>query len=75
MEVYNMHSSVAYKQHKISGKKKDDNFTEDSSMYAHGDEFTNAANINSNRLDLNLDGIGSISDEEDPANWFIYLEI
>ena len=47
-----------------SGKKKDDNFTEDSSVYVHGDEYTNAANINSNRHDINFDGMDALSDDE-----------
>lgn len=38
--------------------KKDEAYSdEDSSIYAHGDEFTNANNINSNRHDINFEGI------------------
>ena len=48
-----------------SGKKKDDNFTEDSSIYVHGDEYTNANNVNSNRHDINFDGIDALSDDGD----------
>lgn len=47
-----------------SGKKKDDNFTEDSSVYVHGDEYTNAANVNSNRHDINFDGMEALSDDD-----------
>lgn len=50
--------------HKSSGKRKDDNFTEDSSVYVNGDEYTNANNINSNRHEINFDGIEALSDED-----------
>lgn len=45
-----------------SAKKKQDNFTEDS--YVHGDEYTNAANIISNRHDINFDGVEALSDDD-----------
>lgn len=60
MDAYNASANP-----KAISKKKDDNFTdEDSSIYAHGEEFTNAAG-QSNRHDLNFDGIEQISDSDD----------
>jgi hypothetical protein len=66
MDAYNEKYSVAA-HGKVSGngKRKDDKFSEeDSSIYVHGDEYTNAANINSNRHDINFDGIEQISDDD-----------
>lgn len=63
MDVYNQYAGNP-NQKVVSGKKKDDNYTEDSSVYVHGDEFTNANNINSNRHDINFEGIDQISDDE-----------
>jgi hypothetical protein len=42
-----------------------DNYTEDSSIYAHGDEYTNAVNMNSNRHELDLEAMEAISDDSD----------
>lgn len=64
MRSYNQHSSSNFVKGIVSGKKKDDNFTEDSSIYGHGDENTNAANINSNRHDFEFDGLGNLSQDD-----------
>ena len=64
MQVYNQHSSNNYGKSIISGKKKDDQYTDDSSLYAQGDEHTNAVNINSNRNEFEFDGLGNISHED-----------
>lgn len=65
MEDYNQKVSAGGSNRQmISGKKKDDAFTEDSSIYVHGDDNTNAANVNSNRHDIQFDGIEQISDDD-----------
>ena len=64
MQVYNQNYGISYGKSVISGKKKDDQFTDDSSLYAQGDEHTNAVNINSNRNEFEFDGLGNISHED-----------
>lgn len=45
--------------------KKQTGYSEESSMYGHGDEHTNAANLYSSRFDANLEYAGQLSDGDE----------
>ena len=62
--MYAMAIAASKKDASSKKKREDDNFSEDSSIYVHGDEYTNANNVNSNRHDVNFDGIEGLSDDE-----------